>query len=154
MKVKLALVMAFMAVAAGAAGTSWGYFKTGANGTGTALVGSGQPVTLTPATPTSALYPGGSADLALTVSNTNGGAVMLPSLALDTTRGTNGLAVDSAHAGCDLSAVTFTGSASGWMIPAHAAAYPIDLPGAMSMESSAADTCQGATFTVYLQAGP
>jgi hypothetical protein len=111
-------------------------------------------VTLTPATPTAALYPGGSADVALTVSNTSTGAASIASLALDPSQGTNGLSVDAAHAGCDLTAVTFIGSAAGWTIPAHATAYGIDLPGALSMASSASNACQGATFTVYLQTGP
>lgn len=151
---KLALLIGVLAAAAVAAGTSSGYFRNGASGSGTALVAAVQPVTLTPATPTGGLYPGGSADVALTVSNPNSGAVTIASLALDTSRGTNGLGVDGGHSGCDLSAITFTGAATGWTIPAQAGAYPIDLPGAIAMAPSAADACQGATFTVYLQTGP
>ena len=39
-------------------------------------------------------------------------------------------------------------------VPANTAAYPIHLPGAVSMSTSAADACQGAVFTVYLKVDP
>lgn len=145
------LVAALVALAT--AGGSYGFFASHGTGSGTATAGAARSLTLTPAAPTGSLYPGDSADVALTVGNPNPGAVVLPSLTLDTARGTNGLAVDAGHAGCDVSALSFTGAASRWTIPAQASAYPIDLPGAISMSGSAANACQGATFTVYLKVG-
>ena len=151
---RLAIVAAAIIAAAACAGTSWAYFAPQGTGTGTAAAATAQPVTLSPATPATAVYPGGSADVALTVSNPNGGAVVIPSLALDTSQGSNGLGVDGSHNGCSLSALTFTSAAGNWTIPAHATAFAIDLPGAISLSPSAADACQGATFTVYLKVGP
>jgi hypothetical protein len=153
-KAGLALLAVGLIAAAAVARTSWAYFTSPGTGTGTAAAGTTRPVTLTPAAPTTDLYPGASADVALTVSNPNDGAIVIQSLALDTSRGTNGLDVDAGHSGCDVSALTFTGAAGNWTIPAHASAFAIDLPGAVSLSTSAADACQGATFSVYLKAGP
>jgi hypothetical protein len=151
---RLAIVTAALIASAACAGTSWAYFAPHGAGTGNAVAATAQPVTLSPATPATGLYPGGSADVALTVSNPNGGPVVIPSLALDTSQGSNGLGVDGGHSGCDLSALTFTSTRGNWTIPAHAGAFAIDLPGAISLSASAADGCQGATFTVYLEVAP
>jgi hypothetical protein len=151
---RLAIVTAALIAAAACAGTSWAYFASRGTGTGNAVGATAQPVTLSPATPATGLYPGASADVALTVSNPNGGPVVIPSLALDTSQGSNGLGVDGGHNGCNLAALTFTSTSGNWTIPAHASAFAIDLPGAISLSPSAADACQGATFTVYLKVGP
>lgn len=152
--IKAALLVATIFALVAGAGGSWAYVTSHGTGTATTAAGAVNAVTLTPATPTSALYPGASADIALTVSNPNGAGVVIPSLALDTSRGTSGISVDGAHAGCDPSSVTFTAGGTGWTIPAHASAYQIDLPGAIAMTTSASDACQGASFTVYLKVGP
>lgn len=154
MRARLALLVVALIASAVAANASWAYFTASATGTGTAAAGTTQPVTLSPAAPTTALYPGASADVALTVSNPNGGAVVIPSLALDTSRGTGGLGVDAGHPGCNLSALSFSGGAGNWTIPAHASAFRIDLPAAIALSTSALDACQGATFSVYLKVGP
>jgi hypothetical protein len=154
MKLGLAVITVVLLASSACACASWAYFTPHGTGTGTAAPAMVQPVTLTPASPTTALYPGGSADIAVTVSNPNGGAVVIPSLALDTSKGTNGLAVDGSHPACDLADLTVAGAAGNWTIPAHASAFAIDLPGAISLATSAADACQGATFTVYLEVGP
>jgi hypothetical protein len=151
---RLAIVIAALIAAAACAGTSWAYFASQGTGTGSATAASAQPVTLSPATPATGLYPGSSADVAFTVSNPNGGPVVIPSVALDTSQGSNGLGVDGSHTGCALSALTFTSTPGSWTIPAHASAFAIDLPGSISLSPSAADACQGATFTVYLKVGP
>jgi hypothetical protein len=150
--IKGALLVAALAALA-TAGGSYAFFASHGTGSGTATAGAAQSVTLTPAAPTGGLYPGGSADVALTVSNPSPGAVVIPSLTLDTARGTNGFAVDTGHAGCDVAALSFTLAASRWTVPAQSSAFPIDLPAAISMSGSAANACQGATFTVYLKVG-
>src|SRR5262249_35460461 len=146
-------VLAVALIASAAAGTSRAYFTAPGTGTGTAAAANALRVTLTPATPTAELYPGGSADVALAVSNPNAGTVVIPSFVLDTSRGDDGLDVDDDHGGCNLSALTFTGAAGSWTIPAHAGSFTIDSPGAVALSTSAADACQGATFTVYLKVG-
>jgi hypothetical protein len=117
-------------------------------------------VTIGAGTATSQLYPNGSAAVALTISNPNGFQVSIPSLALDASQGTNGFDVDGAHTWCDVSALSFTSqsnSGEGWVVPPKAGTtdgtLDVDLAGAVSMAGSAANGCQGATFTVYLKVG-
>jgi hypothetical protein len=154
---RLAFVFALALVVASGA---WAYWTTFGSGSGSASSTTAQEVTISAGSPTSQLYPNGSADLALTISNPNGFEVSVPSLALDTNQGTNGFDVDSTHAGCDVSSLSFnpqSNSGSGWQVPPKAGttdgSLDLDLDGAVSMTGSAANACQGATFTVYLKAG-
>ena len=146
-----------LAVAAGAAA----FFTSTGSGSASANVGTTQALTISPATPTTHLYPGGSADAKATISNSNSVAVHLPSLALDTSQGTNGFSVDAGHSGCDVSTLSYTTQTNGggdFVVPARVGAVDgtlsVDLTGAVSMGTSAANACQGATFTVYLRVGP
>jgi hypothetical protein len=82
--------------------------------------------------------------------------VRVGSLALDTSQGTGGFAVDAAHSGCAVSALAFTtqtNGGAGWTVPGSGS-LPVTLTAAVSMSTSAGNACQGATFTVYLQVGP
>jgi len=140
----LALVTAGVAVA---------YWATSGSGSAAASTGSTAALTLSPATPTAELYPGGQAAVAVTLTNPGDASVRIGSLALDLTEGTGGFDVDGDHAGCDLSALSFTTQdhgGSGWTVPGGGS-LPLDLGDAVSMSTSAADDCQGATFTVYLR---
>jgi hypothetical protein len=158
-KLIVAVVVA-LAVAAGAAA----YFTSTGSGSGSASVGSTQAVTISPGTALTPLYPGGSGDVALAVTNPNTVRVVVNGLALDTSQGTNGFDVDAGHSGCDLSVLSFTAQnngGSGWSVPARAGetggppAFPIDLPPtAISMSTGAASACQGASFKVYLKVAP
>jgi hypothetical protein len=152
-KHRLAFLFVLVVAGAGAMG-AWAFLSSPGTGTGSAIVGAVQPVTFAPGTPSDALYPGGSASVTLTVSNPNAGPVFVPSLALDPSQGTNGVSVDGAHSGCQLSDLTFSGNSTGWTIPANAVAHRIDLPNALAMSPLAANACQGATVTVYLKVGP
>ena len=134
---------------------AWGYFSGEGSGSGSGSSGTTVPVTLAPAIADAGLYPGGSADVVLTASNAKTAEVRLISLALDTTRATDGFAVDSGHHGCGLAALSFTTQThggAGWTVPAGGT-LAITLPGAVAMSVTAADACQGATFTVYVTAG-
>jgi hypothetical protein len=57
-----------------------------------------------------------------------------------------------------LSLTTQTNGGTGWIVPAKvdaaAGTLPVSLPNALTMNAGAANACQGATFTVYLAAGP
>ena len=82
-------------------------------------------------------------------------------MALDTGRGTGGFSVDAGHAGCSvtvLSLTTQTNAGAGWTIPAKAGAIngtlPVTMTNALAMAVGAANSCQGATSTIYLMAGP
>ena len=152
--------VAVAVVALAIAGGAWAYWSASGSGEGSASATEAQAVTVTTGSPTSKLYPGGNAAVALTISNPNSFQVSIPSLVLDTSQGTNGFDVDSTHAGCDVSALSFTSqsnSGDGWKVPAKVGAtdgsLDLDLAGAVSMSSSAANACQGATFTVYLKVG-
>lgn len=139
---------------------TWAYFTGGGSGAGTATTGTTVDVTLTPGTAPLALYPGGSSAVVLTVTNTNLAPVRIGSLALLTSQGTGGFAVDAAHSTCGTSSLSFTtqtNGTTGWTVPAKTGTtngtLSITLAGALAMSTDAANACQGATFTVYLSAG-
>lgn len=149
-------------VAAVVAGGAFAYFTTTGSGSASAQVGTVSTVSITPATPTTSLYPGGSAEVAATFDNPNDTVAHVPSLVLDTSQGTNGFSVDSGHPGCDVSTLHFTATpqdngGSGWDVPAKAGGNdgvtPVMLADAVSMDGDAANACQGASFKVYLKAG-
>jgi len=134
-----------------AASAYWGGPGSGSGSTGT---GTTSAVTLSPATPSAQLFPGGQATVVLTASNPNPGTVRVTSLALDTSQATGGFAVDAGHAACSVATLSFTtqtNGGAGWDLAAGGPTS-ISLSNALSMGTSAANACQGATFTVYLQA--
>lgn len=147
-----AVVMASVVLlAAGSATAYWAASGAGSDSGDTATVAA---VTLSPATPTAALFPGGQASVVLTVTNPNVSSVRVGSLALDTGQGTGGFAVDGAHSGCGLATLSFTtqtNGGAGWTV-AGSGNLSVTLTNALSMAASAANACQGASFTVYLLA--
>jgi hypothetical protein len=145
-------LLAVLVVGIVLAGAAAAYFSSAGAGMSTAAVGTLQPLTVTPGTPTAQLYPGGRADVVATISNPNGIDVHVASLALDTSHGSGGFAVDGSHSGCDAGALGYTTQSSGWTVPANGS-LDLTLANALSMAAGAANACQGAVFTVYLQAG-
>ena len=151
-----AWVVLFLAVA-GAATALW----TGSGaGWGVAGTGTTVPVTLTAATPSGDLFPGGRADVLLTATNPNPSPVRLEALVLDTAQGIGGFAVDTGHSGCGVSALSYgtqTNGGIGWTLPARAGSVDgtlaIRLPSALTMSADAVNACQGARITVYLAVG-
>lgn len=151
-------VVALVALPVG--GIAVAYWGGTGGGTGTAETGDVVPVSLSAGTPTANLRPGATSHVVLTATNSNGSPVRISSLALDTTQGVGGFAVDAGHSGCDVGALSFTtqtNGGSGWTIPGRAGLVngtsDITLSNAIGMSASAANACQGATFTVYLVAG-
>ena len=154
----VALGVALAVAVGGAASAVW---TAGGGGTGAADSGTLDPVTLSAGAPVTPLYPGGQTDVRLTVANPNAANVAIGSIALDASQGTGGFAVDAGHSGCTLSALAFTtqtNGGAGWTLPPRVGAVDgslaVTLPNALSMSTDAANACQGATFTVYLVAGP
>jgi hypothetical protein len=140
----------------GATGVAFAYWTKAGGGSGAATTGTTQAVTLTPGTASSQLYPGGASAVAVTVTNPNPGSVKVGSFSLDTTQGSSGFAVDSGHLGCGLATLGFTtqtNGGAGWTIPASGSSV-LSLAGSLSMSTTAANACQGASFTVYLKVGP
>jgi hypothetical protein len=149
----IVLVAALTLVVAGVAAAYWG---SAGGGSASATTDSSLALTLSPASPVAQLFPGGTTAVLLSIANPNPGSIRVGSLALDTSQGTNGLGVDGAHSACAVSALSFvtqTNAGAGWTIPGNGS-LPVTLVGALSMSTAAANTCQGATFTVYLKASP
>lgn len=154
----LLLVLMSVSALAGIAAAVWS--AVGA-GSGRGSTASTVAVTLTPGTASTLLYPGASANVVLSVVNTNAAQVRIGSFALDSTRGTSGFAVDANHPSCVLSSlsyVTQTNGSTGWTVPAKSGSVngtlAVTLGNAVSMSTGAANACQGATFTVYLTGAP
>jgi hypothetical protein len=149
------------AVSLGLASIAVAFWGTTGTGAAPASVGNVQAITASPGVATTQIYPGGSADVALTLSNPNVVGVHVASLSLDTTHGTAGFGVDAGHAACDLAALALTSqtnAGAGWSVPRRVGSTngsrAIDLAGSLAMSTGAATACQGASFTVYLSAGP
>jgi len=135
------------------AGAALAYWTISGSGTAAASTSGTAALTLSPATPTAGLYPGGQAAVVTTVTNPNASTVRIGSLALDSSQGSGGFGVDAAHPGCAVSTLGFTtqtNGGAGWTVPGNGS-LPLTLAGAVSMSTSAANGCQGATFTVYLK---
>jgi hypothetical protein len=135
------------------AGAAVAYWGTTGGGSAAATSAGTSDLTLSPATPSAQLYPGGQAAVVLTVTNPNSASIRIGSLALDTSQGSSGFGVDAGHSGCGVSALSFATQANGgagWTVPGGGS-LPVTLTGALSMAANAANACQGATFTVYLK---
>lgn len=150
----LAALVGVMVIGGGAANAVWAPNGSGSASTGTLII------SLSPGTPSGNIYPGGQANVVLTATNPNPEVVKIGSLALDTSQGTGGFAVDAGHAGCAVAALTFAtqnNAGNGWNIPAKSGTVngtlAITLTNALSMATTAVNACQGATFTVYLVVG-
>jgi len=152
-------LLAVLALSVG--GAAFAYWSGSGSGTGSATTGTTVSLTLSPGTPDANLFPGGAANVRLTVSNPNASPVRIGSLALDTGQGILGFGVDGGHSGCavsTLSLATQTNGGAGWTVPAKVGALDgtlvMTLTNALTMGMAAANACQGASFTVYLAAGP
>jgi hypothetical protein len=152
----LAAAAVFALVVVPVGGIAVAYWGGTGTGTGTSETGDVVPVTLTVGTPPANLRPGATSHVVLTATNTNASPVRIDSLSLDTARGTGGFSVDAGHSGCNVNVLTYSTQTTGWTIPARVGlvngTLSITLNNAIGMSTSAANACQGATFTVYLVA--
>jgi hypothetical protein len=136
--------------------TASAYWRGGGGGSGSGATGTTLALTLSPATATAQLFPGGQSAVVLSIANPNPGTIRVGSLVLEPTQGTGGFAVDGAHSGCVLSTLSFTtqtNAGAGWTV-AGSGNLSVTLSNALSMTAGAANACQGASFTIYLAAGP
>ena len=154
----LLAVVAAAATALALSGGAVAYYSSAGHGSSSASVASPDPLSIAAQTPAAnLLYPGGSGEVDATVSNPNPFPLRINSLVL----GSGGIGVDSAHSGCDTSALHFTSQSNGgagWDVPAHVGttdgSLDLQLTGSISMDTSAANACQGAIFTISLATGP
>jgi hypothetical protein len=136
-----------LAVAVGA----WAYFGSTGTGTGSGSASvTAQPVTISSATATSSLIPTGTAtgDVNASINNPNSFSVHIAQITLDTgaSLGTNGFSANAAN--CALSFAPQDNGGAGWTLPAGDTS--IDLSNSLTMGTTADNSCQGQTFTVYL----
>jgi hypothetical protein len=133
-------------------GGATAYFAAAGSGSGTVRLGAAEPVAIAAGTaPSAPLFPGGDGDVTAQVSNPSAGPAHLGALTLDSARGEGGF--DASRPGCDAAALSFTpqsNGGAGWDVPANGT-LDLDLAGAVHLAATAADACQGATFTVYLR---
>ena len=130
------------------------FWRTSGSGVGSVKTTTMQLVTVAAGTPTQPLFPltGARGDVATRLTNSNPFSVVVTRLALDTTKGTAGFAVDAAHSTCtlaNLSYTTQTNGGAGWTVPASST-LSVDLTSAVALATTAPNACQGASFTVYL----
>ena len=114
-------------------------------GAGTGAASSGTPQALgVSATVGGTLYPGASADVLVTVSNPNSTAVTVQSLAL--------AGAVTATAGCTTPGVTVSLPASTTLVVPAGGNASLNVVNGVSMTTASSSNCQGATFTIPLQA--
>ena len=155
----LAALLVILGIPVG--GVAWSFWTAGGSGAGSGANSTLTAISLSSGTPTATLFPGGSTNVVLSATNTNTATVHIGSLSLDSAQGTGGFSVDSSHASCSVAALSYTtqsNGGAGWNVPKKVGAVngtlAITLSNALSMSGTAANGCQGATFTVYLVAGP
>ena len=160
---KSAMVVATFVVATLAfSAAGLGYFTAPGAGEGSIQVANAKPLTVSAVSPAgSALYPGGSADVAASVDNPNSFPVHVHAFVLETSAGhATGITNDKSgcssggDTGSSSSSVTFNGPLrnDGADFVFQPGTTSLTLHDALSMSNSAENACQGATFTVYLQA--
>ena len=154
------MLMIAIAVLAGASAGAFAYWRGSGSGTASTVLADTQSLSFKPGIPTAELFPGNDADVTTVVSNPNPYFVQIGSLVLALGSGTP-FTADAAHSGCDVSALSFVpqeNEGAGWRIPPAAGTtegtLAIDIPDALSMSATAANACQGATFTVALEGRP
>ena len=131
-------VFAGVALAANVAFAAW---TANGTGTGSAKATSSVPVSTVSATPTAQLYPGGKADVAITIKNQNAYPVLVTEI-------NNGSGSITSTTACDVSnGVSFANQTGSWAVPANSTAT-FSLTNAASMSNASIDACQNATFTI------
>jgi hypothetical protein len=127
-------------------GTAYAYWVASGSGAGAAAAGSAVPQSATAASPTGLLYPGGPAGNArLTITNPN----PFPVTVTDVVNPVTGAITSNKGQACDdATGVDFTDvTGAALAVPASSSAT-FTLTGAVRMDNSSDNSCQGATFTI------
>ena len=159
---KTVAAVTFLVAALAFAAAGLAYYTTSGTGDGSAQLAHAQNLTVTPADPVPAatLVPGSSTSVKATVHNPNTYAVHVHAFVLNLGQTSDGITNDmpgcssGGNTGSSSSGVTFNGPITdgGSDFVFAPGDTPLTLPGALTMHTSAEDACQGAAFTVYLQA--
>jgi hypothetical protein len=154
--------MFLIAVAILAAGTAsaFAYWSGVGSGSATTVLANTEALSFEPGVPTAQLYPGGDTGVSIVAINPNPYFVEIGTMLLDVDQGAP-FEVDAGHGGCDVSTLSFVpqdNEGTGWEVPPRAGTtdgrLTIDMASALAMTTSASNACQGATFTVHLEATP
>jgi hypothetical protein len=134
------------------AGAAWAYWMLDGEGTGVAVAGSVVELTLTGRSDDSRpLYPGGTTNLTVTVTNQNDFPIKITSVA----PGDKAVTADSAHreAGCRTTGVVVAQKVIpvSWEVPKNTIGV-FTVPDGVRMTNSSDSACQGATFTIPVTA--
>jgi hypothetical protein len=145
-------------VAVGGTGAASAYWSETGGGTGSGATGASTALVLTPGTVAASLHPGGRGDVVAEARNPGAAEVVLGALELDTSQGSQGVAVDPGHPGCPATAFTVAtrdDDGASWAVPGRSGGVDgsrrLMLPGAVRLATDAPNDCQGATVTVFLR---
>jgi hypothetical protein len=144
-KARLALALSAVAVLATAALTLGSWAVGSSTGNGYAKAITAQSVTLSDASAstTAQLYPGGTGDLVVKVTNPNSFGVTVTSVT-----GSGTITSDKGAACNAATGVTFTNATGLSQTVAGGATTTFSLVGKVAMSNASDNTCQGAIFTV------
>ncbi|MGA5301754.1 hypothetical protein ACPCHT_17630 [Nucisporomicrobium flavum] len=134
------------------AGAAWAYWTLGGAGTGVAVAGTAVELKLQGRSDESKpLYPGATADLAVTVTNQNDFPVKITSIS----PGKGKVTADPDHrdSGCVETGVILSADVLpvSWQVPKNTIGV-FTVPGGLRMTNSSDSACQGATFTIPVKA--
>lgn len=124
-----------------ASGVAFAAWTADGTGTGQARATVAEALTASPATASAHLFPGGTGEVKLTISNPNDYDVNVTSI----TNGTGAITADKA--GCTVTGVTFAGATGNWLVDANGS-LEVTLANAASMSNDSDNACQGAVFTI------
>jgi hypothetical protein len=147
-----------IAIAVGLTTGALAYWAGPGSGSASTVLADTQPLTFAPGTASNQLFPGDDTSVSIIAINPNSFFVHIGSIALDSDD-PNAIEADAAHSGCNLSSlhfVTQNNAANGWAVPPRAGTtdgtLTIEMAEALTMSSEAASACQGAVFTVHVEA--
>jgi len=145
---RTAIIGSAIALAAVGGGIAFAAWTSAGNGNGSASASTAVDVTISAGTPSTALYPNIPAvNVLVNVANPNPYAVNLTAL-------TGTVTVDAAHNTCNLASVHFVPTAAAINVAGGTVAVPgvanDQTAGTITMDNTANNNCQGATFTVAL----
>ena len=149
---KVILSVAAVAAVLVNAGAAWAYWMLNGEGTGVAVAGTAVELKLTGRSDDSKpLYPGGTTNLTVTVTNQNDFPIKITSLS----PGENAVTADPEHrnAGCRTTGVVVAQDvlAVSWEVPKNTIGV-FTVPDGVRMTNSSDSACQGATFTIPVRA--
>lgn len=154
----IATALITASICAGIAASASGFWAGSGSGSATTSLADSRALYFEPGVPTAQLYPGGVVNVAILANNPNDFFVHVSTMVLDT-GDEEPFEVDAGHSGCNVAALSFAtqdNAGAGWSIPPRAGAVDgileIDMPASMAMSKAGANACQGATFTVHLEA--